>query len=225
MHIELVPDLETATFIRALKRFISRRGFPNILISDNAKTFRSSLLRAYLLQNKIEHKFILPASPWWGGFYERLVRSVKLPLKKILGKARISYEEMETVLIDVEGVVNSRPLTYLYNDDVVEPLTPSHLLTGRNISKNSRTISKLNDTSQGLTKRARYLQEILKSFWVKFKQCYLAELREHHSYQNKLRKIDTDKSLHVEDVVIVKDDDFAPRGSWRMGRVDSLITW
>jgi hypothetical protein len=62
-------------------------------------------------------------SPWWGGFYERMVRSVKRCLKKVLRNARLTYEELLTLLIRVEGVLNSRPLTYVYPDQD-EPLIP-----------------------------------------------------------------------------------------------------
>ena len=223
LHLELVPNLEAQTFIRALQRFFARRGYPKVLVSDNAKTFTCHAVKRFLVDNKIEKKFILPASPWWGGFYERLVRSVKLPLRKILGKARLSYEELETVLIQIEAVVNSRPLTYLYDDEVLDPLTPSHLLTGRNILQKCE-YSKLDVefvNSVELGKRATYIQRTIQLFWNKFQHCYLAELREHHMYQNKENK--ANRSLKVDDVVIVKDDILTPRSSWRIARVKSLI--
>ena len=223
VHLELVPDLEAQTFIRALKRFIARRGYPRILVSDNAKTFTSSVLKTFLLNNRIEKRFILPASPWWGGFYERLVRSVKLPLKKVLGKARLSYEEVETVLIEIEAVINSRPLTYLYDDDITEPLTPSHLLSGRNMFQKCAENSASSVISVDIGKRARCVQRAVQLFWNKFKQCYLAELREHHMYQNKGNKNNDDKLLKVNDVVLVKDDVLTPRSSRRLARVDSLV--
>ena len=106
VHLELTPDLQGTSFIRALRRFISRRGYPHLLINDNAMTFKSCEVKSFLLYSKIESKFILPASPWWGGFHERLVRCVKLPLRKVLGKAKLNYEEMETSLIEVEGIIN-----------------------------------------------------------------------------------------------------------------------
>ena len=59
MHLELVPDLEGQTFIRALKRFIARRGYPRILVSDNAKAFTSSVLKTFLINNRIEKKIYI----------------------------------------------------------------------------------------------------------------------------------------------------------------------
>ena len=148
---------------------------------------------------------------------------MKLPLKKVLGKARLSYEEMETVLIEVEAVINSRPLTYLYDDDVTDPLTPSHLLSGRNMFIKCGENIASTVIPEDIGKRARCVQKAVQSFLSKFKQCYLAELREHHMYQNKRNKISDDKLLKVNDVVLVKDDIPVPRSSWRIARVDKLV--
>ena len=170
------------------------------------------------------NKFILAASPWWGGFYERLVRSIKLPMKKVLGKARLTYEEMETALIDVEGIINNRPLTFLYDDDVTEPLTSSHLLTGRNLSlKCNEKVQTSVIPAGNLRNRAKYLQCILEMFWNRFRTGYLSELREHHMYWSNRMKTNDENLLKIGDVVIIKDDKVIPRSSWRSGRVDSLI--
>ena len=69
-----------------------------------------------------------------GGYYERMIQLVKRSLRKILGKAQLTYEELLTVLLKVEGVVNSRPLTYVYPEVTEEPLTPSHLVIGRRLN-------------------------------------------------------------------------------------------
>ena len=87
----------------------------------------------YLAGVGIEWTFNLEKAPWWGGIFERLVQSVKRPLRKILGQAKFSYDELNTALIEVEAIVNSRPLTYITSDDLEEPLTPSHLIIGRRI--------------------------------------------------------------------------------------------
>ncbi|XP_065682359.1 uncharacterized protein LOC136095557 [Hydra vulgaris] len=104
IHYELTPDMKIPAFIRAFKRFAARRGFPDLIISDNFKTFISKEVKNFMMKNDVQQKFILPASPWWGGFYERLVRSVKSTMKKTIGKSLLSYEELETILCEIESV-------------------------------------------------------------------------------------------------------------------------
>ena len=101
-------------FVRSLKRFISRRGTPSLVISDNGKTFKGAELKNFITSCGIKWGHIVERSPWWGGFYERIVRSVKRSLKKVLANARLTFEELLTEMIQIEGVLNSRPLTYVY---------------------------------------------------------------------------------------------------------------
>ena len=120
IHLELVPDRSVHGFLRGFKRFMARRGVPDLVISDNFKTFRSSEVKKFMLLQGVRQRFILPASPWWGGFYERLVRTVKACLKKTLGKAFVTFEELQTVLCEIEVAVNNRPLAYVREDDLDE---------------------------------------------------------------------------------------------------------
>ena len=130
-------------FLLAFKRFIGRRGIPKILISDRFSTFKkvnSDLTQAWkhlrshefnhcLIENKIEWKFIIQYAPFWGGFYERMVRSIKTPLRKVLRNIKLTSEEMRTILIEM--ILNDRPLTYIYSTpEEFSPLTPSHFLVG-----------------------------------------------------------------------------------------------
>ena len=96
-----------------------------MVISGNFKTFLSEELQEYLSREGISWKYILQKAPWWGGFYERLIRIVKESLRKVLGTSRLTYEELETLLLKIEMAFNSRPLTYLC-DDPVKALKPSH---------------------------------------------------------------------------------------------------
>ena len=133
--------MSAQAFIRSLKRFAARRGFPVRIVSDNAKTFKaaSKTVRDALespetkqFYNSIQLKwnFNLERAPRWGGLFKRMVQSAKRCLRKTIGSAKLAYDELLTALTEVEGILNSRPLTYISSDDVEEPLTPSHLLMG-----------------------------------------------------------------------------------------------
>ncbi|XP_068738177.1 uncharacterized protein [Montipora capricornis] len=172
VHLELVPS-----FIKALARFKGRRGTPTLIVSDNGKTFKDSRVQAYCQRDGTKWRFNVEAAPWWGGFFERLVKSVKLSLKKCLRNARLNYDELSTTLVEVEAVLNSRPLTYVY-DEFEEPVTPSHLVIGRRIlSMPSKNYSiDVPHTQQALSRRAKFLQIILNHFWNRWRAEYLTKL-------------------------------------------------
>ncbi|GFU35529.1 integrase catalytic domain-containing protein [Trichonephila clavipes] len=135
--------MSTKHFSLAFRRSISRRDSGSVVYSDNAKSFKAAskdlIYFAKILKNSefkdfissrgITWKFIVERAPWWGGLYERLEKSVKDPLRKILGKALLTFEELATILAEIEYIVNSRPLTYV-TDDFSEPnpLTPPDFL-------------------------------------------------------------------------------------------------
>ena len=77
IHLELVTDNLSESFIRAFKRFTSCRGMPSTVISDNATTFKSDAVQHYVLTKGINWQFNPPASPWWGEFFQRMVQQVK----------------------------------------------------------------------------------------------------------------------------------------------------
>ena len=81
------------------------------------KLTRSEEVQRYLTNNKVTWKFIVERAPWWGGFYERLVKSAKSVLKEVIGRTSLNFEELRTLLIEVESVLNARPLTYVQEDD------------------------------------------------------------------------------------------------------------
>ena len=73
-------------------------------------------------------KFNLPLAQWWGGFWKRLVGSVKNCLKRVSGQSKLNFAELETLLIEAECAIKNRPLTHEYEKIGHEMLTPAHLL-------------------------------------------------------------------------------------------------
>ena len=187
VHLDLVPDLTTESFIRSLQRLIARRGYPKLIVSDNGKTFKGRKLKVFCATRGIKWRFNLAKAPWWGGLFERMIRSTKRCLVKAIGRSTLSYEELLTYLVEVEGMLNSRPITYVYEDDHAVPLTPSHLYGGRRVLDNVRfTGDTLSDDEdyvidrESIIDHARKLNRIVEHFWVRWHKEYLGDLREVH---------------------------------------------
>ena len=183
VHLDLVRGLDAQSFIRSLKRFFARR-VNKLFISVKGKNFTRRCARKFVRDLEVGYKFNLARTPWWGGVFGRMVRCTKAYLKKILGSARLAYEELLTVLIEVEGVLNSRPLTYVYSDEIEEPLTPSHLMIRRRLlftDPSLVTAERQFSSSIGdVTRRAKYLQLLLEHFCSRWLKEYIAELRQFH---------------------------------------------
>lgn len=108
-------------FLLPFCRFASRQGLAATIQSDHAskeirKITRSPEVWRYITNQHISWNFIVEKAPWWGGYWERLVQSIKSPLKKVIGRYSLSFDELGTLLTEVEGVTNAKPLTYVYNN-------------------------------------------------------------------------------------------------------------
>ena len=146
-----------------------------MFVSDNFSSFKSDEVSKFLLLHNIDWKFVLLLSPWWGGFYERLVRKIlERYLRKILGRSKLNFEERYTILTQVECMLNSRPLSYVYIEKNCEPITPSHLLLGRNLQGHwfSTTTGDENIELNVMKCRKRYnhLLNLINDLWKRFKK-------------------------------------------------------
>ncbi|XP_062711095.1 uncharacterized protein LOC134289311 [Aedes albopictus] len=125
VHLEAVSDLSTNAFLAALKRFCGRRGLCTEIWSDHGTNFvgadrsiREHLqspefnqaVSRYLADLKVKWTFITPSAPHMGGIWEAAVKSFKKHLRAVLGHATLTYEELSTVLTQIEACLNSRPL-------------------------------------------------------------------------------------------------------------------
>ena len=220
VHIELQPSLDAAATVRSMKRTFARVGTPKLIISDNHKTFKASSVRAYVKNRLIEWRYILPLSPHWGGFYERMNSIIKRALRKSLRNTHVTYEELETILTEIEAVINSRPLCYVYEDETAEPLTPSHLIHGRRLrGKDIQATRQILPDDNSPSKRVRYLDRLLDSFWERFQNEYLTSLQERQAGAVNIANLE----LKVGDIVLIKEKNVS-RMEWLMGRVLRLIT-
>lgn len=223
------------TFLRCFRRFIARRGVPELVILDNAKTFKVAskelkllyqhqVVQAFLNEKRITWRFNLEKAPWWGGFCERMVKGVKRCLRKTLGNARLSYDKLLTAVIEVEGTLNVRPLTYVYEEgDSEEPSTPSHLMHRRRLTLLPpyplRRDEEEEVSVKGLNKHLKYLSCKLNHFWKRWKRGYLLESREHH--RRNLPRGST--VVQVGNMVTVAEEGVS-RGKWRLAKVEEFIT-
>ena len=222
LHLELQPSLGAAVCIRGLKRTFSRVGYPKRLVSDNHKTFRSQEVRRFATSKSIEWKYILELSPHWGGFYERLNRMIKSALRKILWKSKLTYEEVETILTEIEGVLNCRPLCYVDDSDLAEPITPSHLMYGRNIQRRAILNGPSEESEVTPTARIVHVRKLQTHFWKRFSGEYITALRERDSVRRKGVE-NPSANLKVGDVVMIYQKHVA-RCEWPLGKVIRLVT-
>ena len=232
VHLELTEGLDVENFLRAFRRFATRRGLPRMILSDNAKTFksaskeirkiaRSKTVLDYFANREINWKFIPELSPWFGGMYERMVGSVKRCLRRAIGRSNLNYDEIHTIIVEIEGIVNSRPISYVYDDSegVSYALTPSHLIYGRRITTiPSDTHFEIISTHQSLTKRAKHHRQMLANFTEIWRKDYLLNLRERASKQD----TNCAPNIKVGDVVVLKNDK-TKRIFWKLGRIESLL--
>ena len=220
IHLELTPDLQETSFLRALKCFIGRRGIPSRILSDNGKTFVDNTVQNYVHSKGIVWRFNIPKASWWGGLFESMVKLTKRCLRKTLKNASLRYEELETVLIETEGILNSRPLTFVYEEITEPPITPSCLVNGRRLL-DTVDISKENAISNKstLTKRARYLKTLLSRMFTQWKREYLTSLREKYQVNASTRQI---RKPELGDIVTIHHDKL-PRQQWKLGKITRLL--
>ncbi|KAK3752127.1 hypothetical protein QZH41_019249, partial [Actinostola sp. cb2023] len=170
----------------------------------------------YLAHKSIVWQFNLSRAPWWGGQFERLVGIVKQALYKSVGRAVLTWKELEEVMLDVEVAINNRPLTYVEDDVQLPLLTPNVMIYGEPNLIPEMDADSLDDTD--LRNRAKYLRRCKDVLWSRWTKEYVRSLRERHNLKHNTKELD----LKIGDVVLIQSDE-RNRGKWNIGIVDKLI--
>ena len=199
IYLDITSSLHGLACIKVLQRFSSHYGQPKLIISDNGSNFTSREVQNYANVKGIKWNYNLRKTPWAGGFFERLIRSVKRCLRKLLNVLKVNYEDLLTILIEIQRVINKRPLTYNYNDVNSEPLTPNHLIIGRRLH-----INYFNENST-LVGTNQFLEKSIERFWKLWSKEYLGSLREQHSYVKNKNHQEKDTTC-VGDIVLVSEN-------------------
>lgn len=167
-----------------------------------------------LLQDteRINWKFIPPRAPHFGGLWEAGIKSFKFHLKKAVGNLKLAYEEFLTITSQIEGILNSRPITPL-SDDANEPdaLTPAHFLIGRPVT--AIVEPNLTDLSDNTVTRCQHATKITQYLWKRWQRDYLSHLQQRTKWYFSKDNIEKDT------IVIVKEDNMPPC-SWLLGKID-----
>ncbi|XP_028404086.1 uncharacterized protein LOC114526758 [Dendronephthya gigantea] len=226
LHFELLPDLSCEEFLASFKRFVAVRGRPKKMISDNGKTFhaaakwikkatRDERFHAFLHDYQIRWQFNLSKASWWGSMFERMVALVKNLLYKVVGSAKLTYKELQDVLLDIQIALNNRPLTYCEDNVQLPVLTPNLMILGKANYLLELPSAEIEDGD--MRKRAKYLKKCKEALWRRWRNEYMRALRESHDLRH------NGKSRNLQgDVVLIKGEG-KNRGTWKIGIVERLI--
>lgn len=232
VHLELVSDLTTPTFLAAFRRMCARRGTPKHVFTDNGTNFVgaarllqeefkhrntlfSSELHNELQQLHIEWHFNAPLWPTAGGLWEAAVKSMKYHMKRVIGEQKLTYEQFITLLTQIEACMNSRPLCPLLEDtDDLDCLTPGHFLIGGPLLSLPHEVQE-DFNSADLRNRWKLVELMNLHFWKRWSQEYI------HQMQVRSKWHQPRKNLEEGDVVLLKEDNLPP-AKWCMGRITQV---
>ncbi|XP_055605396.1 uncharacterized protein LOC129753588 [Uranotaenia lowii] len=229
VHLELVSDLTTDRFIQALRRFVGRRGKCAEILSDNGTNFvgaRNKMRELLELLRDRSHRdqvakecansgiqwsFSPPSAPHFGGLWEAAVRSAKNHLLRVLGEEPVSPEDFNTLLVQVEACLNSRPLTPCSDDpNDLDPLTPAHFLIGSSLQEVPD--ENVLDVPFNRLSKCQQVQKRFQQFWKRWRREYLCQL------QARTKRWKSPIGINEGMLVVLKDENLPPL-RWKMARI------
>jgi hypothetical protein len=229
VHLQVTDSLDQDAFLMAFDCFALRRGFPSTCYSDNGTNlvagereireslehWNQQLIGSTLAAKNIQWVFNPPAAPHFGGVWERMVQSAKRALRAILNGRMVTDKILETAMVEVENLINSRPLTHVsVNPFDPEPLTPNHFLIGA--AHPNQVFASAADEEVPLEKKFAYVKMLADHFWKRWMKEYVPNLIERRKWLSEQRNI------QEGDIVVIADGN-NPRGEWPIGRITRPI--
>ena len=218
VHIEVIEEMSTSSFLNALRRLVALRGEVKLLRSDRGTNFVGA---EKIIGKDIKWIFNPPHASHMGGVWERMIGIARKILDSMFAdnstKGNLTHEVLVTLMAEVSAVMNSRPITNVSNDPE-DPLvlSPALLLTHKNFDKTchqEQTDIDLKDIYRSQWKRVQHLSNM---FWLKWRKEYLQTLQARRKWTETL------PNLAVGDVVLLKDKDTL-RGQWPLGRISQTM--
>lgn len=232
IHIEIVTDLTAEAFIASFKHFVGRRGNVAHLYSDNGTNFVGAngilmleseqamneynvTIQKELANLRTRFHFNPSLSPWFGRIWERGVGSIKYHLKRTIKDQILTYEQLSTILIQIEAILNSRPIAPLSeNPEDLETLTPGHFLVGTALT--APVEPNLGNIRENRLSDWQLCVRLKQQFWEKWSNDYITQLQLRHKWKN------AQENLAVGDLVLVKEENTPPM-HWPLGRVVKIF--
>lgn len=230
VHIEVIEEMTSSSFINALRRFIAIRGPVHVFRSDRGTNFIGAAkelkvnvinvedehLHNFLNEQRTTWIFNPPHSSHMGGVWERMIGITRRILDAMLldyGSRSLTHEVLTTFLAEASSIINSRPLVSVPTDPENSfVLSPSTLLTQKTSVKDNKLFSDHVNKSELLQTQWRRVQHLASIFWRRWKTEYLNTLQMRRKWNLPQR------NLSSGDVVLLCDKEL-PRNSWPMGIV------
>lgn len=233
IHLELARDLSTQAFIDALARFVGRRGIPRRMYSDRGTNFigaanelpnlwydtnskESQDFQREFTRIGIDWHFNPARASHFGGLWEAGVKSMKTHLHRLLKDKKLTFEEFNTLIIQIEVCLNSRPLCPISDDpNDFEVLTPGHFTIGR--APLTLPHPKIVNIKMSRLTQYQVHQQLYQSFWEQWSRDYLTRLQQRPKWKQQ------HPNLKIGQIVVIKEDNVPPT-KWILSRIIETFT-
>ena len=229
IYLDIVENYSTDAFLGALKRFVSIRGFPSTLHSDNGTQLTCANKQLRDITNNFNMKEVCKFgsnegmswsfnkagdAPWLNASCESLLRLVKNGLLKSMGDSVLTFAELQTVMYEVSNLINSRPIGRKPGSSIDDGsyLCPNDFLLGRN---NNSAPGGTFDLKSNYSKRLKFVQSIVNNFWKRWMRDYW------HTMVVRKKWHVVKRNVCPKDIVLVKDSN-AVKGIWKIAEVISV---